>query len=345
MLDRVCSGAVLHPGTRLLGARTFIAAHAEVGREGPATLADAVLGAEAIVDGGYVEGAVMLERSRVGSGAHLRPGTVLEEQASTAHTVGLKHTILLSFVTLGSLINFCDCLMAGGTSRADHSEVGSGFIHFNFTPWGQRGDKATASLIGDVVKGVFLREAKIFLGGSSGLVGPASVGYGSVTAAGQVVRRTVEPGTLSLQPPRAIDIKHDPNRLDRAAPRSQRNIAYIAQLVALRAWYRQVRIARIDEIDGGAWNEAHQQRKIVLTEALANIELGIAERHKRLASFLTERGQEMPAMDLAVELACPLTVSHAADQAHVAWVHGLSAPQVEAGQAWLEATAQQVNTP
>ena len=75
---------------------------------------------------GFAHGAVLLDGASLGANAHARPGTLLEERASTAHTVGLKHTLLLSFVTLGSLINFCDCLMAGGRSRRDHSEVGSG---------------------------------------------------------------------------------------------------------------------------------------------------------------------------------------------------------------------------
>lgn len=77
----------------------------------------------------------------MGSGAHVRGGTILEEEANGAHTVGLKQTILMPFVTLGSLINFCDVLLAGGTSRTNHSEVGSSYIHFNFTP---DGDKTTA---------------------------------------------------------------------------------------------------------------------------------------------------------------------------------------------------------
>src|SRR5690606_7218348 len=198
-LERVCSGVVLHPGSRVSGARTFLGPGAEVGVEGPATLVDAVLGAGARVDAGYVEGAVLLAKARAGWGAHLRPGTLLEEEASTAHCVGLKHTILLSFVTLGSLINFCDVLMAGGTSRRDHSEVGSGFIHFNFTPWGEHGDKATPTLVGDVAHGVFLRERRIFLGGAGGMVGPGRVGYGSVTAAGQVIRRPVAAECLVLE--------------------------------------------------------------------------------------------------------------------------------------------------
>ncbi|MBV1862407.1 MAG: UDP-N-acetylglucosamine pyrophosphorylase, partial [Nannocystaceae bacterium] len=179
--DRVRPGAILHPGTRLHGSRTFLAEGSAVGTEGPATVRDAVFGPGASVASGYVEGAVLFDKASLGAAAHVRPGTILEEEASTAHCVGLKHTILLSFVTLGSLINFCDCLMAGGTSRRDHSEVGSGFIHFNFTPWGARGDKATPSLIGDVPRGVFLRESKIFLGGSAGLVGPGPVSYTHLT--------------------------------------------------------------------------------------------------------------------------------------------------------------------
>ncbi len=171
-LTRIATGATLHPGTRLYGPRTFVAAGAHVGKEGPATLDNAVLGKNASIASGYVRGAVLLDDAQLGFAAHVREGTLLEEQASTGHAVGLKQSILLSFATLGSLINFCDALIAGGTSRRDHSEIGSGFIHFNFTPWGEHGDKATPSLIGDVVDGVFLDQARIFLGGNSGLIGP-----------------------------------------------------------------------------------------------------------------------------------------------------------------------------
>lgn len=51
--------------------------------------------------------------------------------------------------------------MAGGTSRKDHSEVGSSYIHFNYTP---DGDKTTPSLICDVPRGVMLNQPPIFLG-------------------------------------------------------------------------------------------------------------------------------------------------------------------------------------
>lgn len=332
-LARVCSGVVLHPGTRLQGARTFLGPGAKVGVEGPATLVDAVLGARARVDAGYVQGAVLLDDARAGYGAHLRPGTLLEEEASTAHCVGLKHTILLSFVTLGSLINFCDVLMAGGTSRKDHSEVGSGFIHFNFTPWGKRGDKATASLVGDVVRGVFLREPRIFLGGAGGLVGPGRVGYGSVTGAGQVVRRPVDAKRLVIQTLPKLDRPFSIDKLDRPQPRQGRNVQYIAQLVALRAWYRHVRLARIPE---GSQFDA---RRIVTQAAAETLDDCIAERVKRLTAFVREREAEMPALELERDPGpCPLPLEPS-EVDHVAWVQGLPEATVEAGIAWLEQIA------
>src|SRR4051794_14141710 len=94
--ERIFPGAILYPGTRLLGARTLVGPQAAVGHEGPATLQDAVLGQGAGIASGYAEGAVLLRGARAGGNAHLREGTLLEEEASTAHAVGLKQTILLS---------------------------------------------------------------------------------------------------------------------------------------------------------------------------------------------------------------------------------------------------------
>ena len=326
---RVCSGAILHPGTRLSGPRTFVGSGAQVGVQGPATVIDGVLAAGARIDAGFLEGAVLLEGAHLGWGAHVRPGTLLEERASTAHCVGLKHTILMSFVTVGSVVNLCDLLMAGGTSAADHSEVGSGFIHFNFTPWGVRGDKATASLVGDVVRGVFLREPRIFLGGAGGMVGPRNVGFGAITGAGQVVRRDVAEGQLVLQPFRAVQRSIAPTYLDAADPRVSKNVRYIAQLVALRAWYRQVRRAR-----------ATGEAVIVLDAAIDVLATCIAERVKRLSAFVAERGASMPELNLDPELTAPPELVNAEGPAsHVDWVAGLPEPAVEAGGAWLAAVA------
>ena len=191
-IDRIFPGATLYPGTRLQGSTTLVGPGARIGSEGPATIVNSAIAENAEVASGYLNGAVLLSGARIGSNGHIRNGSLLEEGASVAHAVGLKHTILMTFVTLGSIINCCDCLISGGTSRTDHTEVGSGFIHFNFTPWGERGDKATASLIGDVPRGALLRQPRIFIGGLSGLVGPRSIGFGSFTAAHQYCKLTCQ---------------------------------------------------------------------------------------------------------------------------------------------------------
>lgn len=330
VLERIRPGVVLHPGTRLQGARTWLSAGVHVGAEGPATVVDAVFGPEAAIDSGHVHGAVLLRGARLGANAHVRPGTLLEESASTAHAVGLKHTILLAFVTIGSVVNFCDVLMAGGTSRKDHSEVGSGFIHFNFTPWGRSGDKATASLVGDVVEGVLLRSPRIFLGGAGGMIGPRAVGYGAVAAAGQVIRRDLAAGHLGSEPTPKVDVEIRAAHAGRTQPRTDRNVAYIGQLVALRAWYRDVRLARARDQDAAE----------VLRRAIETIELAMRERVDRLRAFLDERGEPMPALVLDPPLACPLDV-HGGDVRldHVAWVQSLGEGDVAVARAWLQAVA------
>ena len=327
-LSRIAAGVVLHPGTRLSGARTLLGEAAIVGREGPAALVDTVLAARARIDSGFAQRAVLLADASAGANAHLRDGTVLEEAASTAHAVGLKHTILFPFVTLGSLINFCDCLMAGGSSRRDHSEVGSGFIHFNYTPWGEHGDKATPSLFGDVARGVFLREPRIFLGGSAGVVGPRQVGFGSVIAAGQVLRKDVGDGRLVAQGSVVVDQARPDNKPSHGKIR--RNIEYVANLVALAAFYEQVRLARSDA--------RSPYEHAVLIAARENIETAIAERRKRLDALLAEH-EHAPVRwpDPPIE-ACPIDRSiRDADPTadHMTWIRGLTRAQVDAGSRWL----------
>jgi UDP-N-acetylglucosamine/UDP-N-acetylgalactosamine diphosphorylase len=234
------NGVVLYPGTRLSGEKTLIMAGVKLGAEAPVSLDNCRLGNNVELKGGYFTDSVFLDGVSIASGAQVRENCLLEEDVKAGHTVGLKQSILFPFVTLGSLINFCDVFMAGGTSRKNHSEVGSSYIHFNYTP---NQDKATASLLGDVPRGVMLRESPIFLGGQGGLVGPARIGFGTVIAAGEVWRGDCPEGgrllsgekkTLSEQPfypGLYVDIKK----------RVLNNILYYANLLALRQWYVHVR--------------------------------------------------------------------------------------------------------
>lgn len=265
----------IYPGCRIYGAKTVISRGGRIGYEGPVTIDNCQLGPEVELKAGFFKKSVFLAKANMGLGAQVREGCILEEEANGAHNVGLKQTILFPFVTLGSLINFCDCLMSGGTSRKDHSEVGSSYIHFNYTP---DGDKTTPSLIGDVPRGVMLNQPAIFLGGQGGMVGPARIGYGNVVAAGSVLRIDVlEDRRLIVgEAPQTKIVEFLPKaypHLDRIV---RNNIIYLGNLKALEQWYIHVRQPFFrDEEFGG----------LVYAGAIDKIGLAKEERIKRLEAL------------------------------------------------------------
>lgn len=277
------NGVVIHAGSRIFGATTVIGEGCEIGLEGPVTIENCQLGPRVKLKGGYFSGSTFLERAAMGSGAHIRSGCLLEEESNGAHTVGLKQTILLPFVTLGSLINFCDCLMAGGTSRKDHSEVGSSYIHFNYTP---DQDKATPSLIGDVPRGVMLNQRPIFLGGQGGLVGPVRIGFGTVIAAGTIYRKDFPKGNglLFSQASLKKQQPHHPLLYPSIKRMIKNNINYIANIIALRRWYLDVR---------SLFFESTTFQKALYHGAVEKLEMVIDERVQRLGQVAEKMHQSI----------------------------------------------------
>ena len=238
---RIAPDVTIHAGCRISGATTALGPGCVLGGEAPAVVENCQLGRRVELKGGYFSGATFLDGASMGSGAHVRPGTLLEEEAGGAHAVGFKQTLFLSFVTAGSLVNFCDALMAGGTSRKNHSEIGSSYIHFNFTP---HQDKATPSLVGDVPRGVMLDQPPIFLGGQGGLVGPARIAYGTLIPAGTICRRDcLEENQLLLSgAPVGKGTRPFAPGIYRGIQRIvAKNLIYIGNLWALKAWYQEVR--------------------------------------------------------------------------------------------------------
>ena len=291
-VDRISGeGVTLHSGTRIYGAKTLICSGARLGYELPATIVNCQIGPETELRGGFFKDSTFLGKVEMASGAHVRECCLLEEGSRGGHTVGLKQTILFPFVTLGSLINFCDCLMAGGVGRKDHSEVGSSYIHFNYTP---NQDKATASLIGDVPRGVMINQPSIFLGGQGGLVGPLRIGYGTVIAAGTVYREDCpEGGRLLTATPFGGENLPSEGVTPSSCPTSTRgfsdagefetgfyrdvrgrvynNICYLANLIALRQWYIHVRqpfFLRVDEFGPELYDGAMERLKLAVNERL-----------------------------------------------------------------------------
>jgi UDP-N-acetylglucosamine/UDP-N-acetylgalactosamine diphosphorylase len=269
------SGVRIEPGCRIYGRETVLCAGARLGREGPATLENCQLGPNVEFKAGYGRESTFLHGASMGLGAQVREGCLLEEQASGAHCVGLKQTILFPFVTLGSLINFCDCLMAGGTSRRNHSEVGSSYIHFNYTP---DGEKTTPTLIGDVSRGVMLNQPPIFLGGQGGIVGPQRIEYGTVLAAGSILRQDViEENKLVICPaPRGGMTNFTPHVYSGLSRMAEKNIQYLANLTALEQWYEHVR---------KPFFETEEHGEHLYQGARSRLAMAMAERLKRLRTM------------------------------------------------------------
>ncbi len=284
-VDRISGHKVkIFPGCRIYGKDTIISSGTQLGREGTVTIENCQIGRDVELKGGYFSKSVFLDKANMGLGAHVREGSILEEEAGGAHCVGLKQTILFPFVTLGSLINFCDCLMAGGTSRKDHSEVGSSYIHFNFTP---DGDKTTASLIGDVPRGVMLNQPAIFLGGQGGIVGPVRMGFGNVVAAGTVLREDCTSDNMLIPGKARTGSVKDYRRalypnLTRVV---ENNIIYLANLAALKEWYIHVRKPFLTGLEFG---------ELIHAGLLDKLSLGRKERLKRLEAMARQACAKQP---------------------------------------------------
>mgnify|MGYP006274517027 FL=1 len=284
------NNVVIYPGCRITGETTLIMDGARIGAEAPVTADNCYIGPDVQLKGGFFQKAVFAGGNSFGSGAHVREGTILEEQASAAHTVGLKQTVLFPFVTLGSLINFCDCFMAGGTDRKNHSEVGSSFIHFNFTP---NQDKATPSMMGNVHQGVLLDRNPIFLGGQGGIVGPCRIAFGCVTAAGSIIRKDEpNPDRLLLGgSARNASFKKPPMVYKNVNRIFNHNCSYIAALCALLAWYTNIRSlfagSRLEkELHSGMVHTL----KGCITERIKRLD-GFVEKLEDSRNRLLEKGQ------------------------------------------------------
>ena len=243
-LDSIEPGSVIRRAT-LSGPTLRIASGAVIGTSGHAEVDDCQIGRNAELGAGLYKGATFLEGVKIRGFAEIRPGTLLEEQVDLAHCVALKNTTFTCCCVAGSLINFCDLFLSGGTSRREHTEIGSGAVHYNFDP---RGDK-WGSLIGGI-RGVLLRSAPVFIGGTCGLVGPLEVGLGAVTAAGSVIRKDVRENELVADSGRRL---RRPGFDRQAYGRLKRQFLVTAKLIgtlrALDAWYTLVRVpnARQDE--------------------------------------------------------------------------------------------------
>lgn len=268
-------GAVLRQAT-LSGSSLSIGAGSVVGTSGHAEVQDCQIGRDVELGSGTYRSATLLDGVKVRGFAEIRPGTLLEEQVDLAHCVALKNTTFTACCVAGSLINFCDVFLSGGTSRRDHTEVGSAAVHYNFDPWGAK----WGSLFGGI-RGVLLRQDPVFIGGTCGIVGPVEIGFGAVVAAGSTVRRSVSPNTLVSTSSRELRIKgFDRRKRGSVAKAFVTTASLVATLRAFDSWYKNVRLPYCDSRERSLYVAA---RSRVASQASERI-----DRLRRVVSVLRE---------------------------------------------------------
>ncbi len=300
-MKKFAAGSTLHPFVRINGPNTEIHAGANIGLYGPVTLDNSwigensvvgslgavtlkntVVGPESIIGSGVAEQAVLLGKETTvndfstGYGFRIRKGSLYEEDASSAQHTDTKMTVLFPWTTLGSNINFCDVLLAGGTGPEPgyFSEVGSGTIHFNFSI---RGDKATASLFGDVSSGVFLDQQRLFIGGNNSLLGPIQADFGAMTAADVRINGSFSAGLNFGHSLAKGKIDYDPRIFLGAMGIVRKQVNVLAELTALFHWYQQIRIACVAQTP---------QQKFIYESGLEMVELNHQERLSQLQRFV-----------------------------------------------------------
>ncbi|MBF0280627.1 MAG: hypothetical protein HQM13_22725 [SAR324 cluster bacterium] len=299
--ESIGKGVTLHPFCRIGGEKTRIFPDAEIGprgtvvienstvgsesvigNQGSVTLIDTFTGPKTVLGSGEAEQSVILGKETehndfsTGVGFRIRKGSLYEEDASSAQHTDTKMTVLFPWVTLGSNVNLCDLMLTGGVGPqlGNFTEVGSGTIHFNFTI---RGDKATASLFGNVPDGVFLKEKRLFIGGNNSLLGPLQAEFGAMTAAGVRIAGKLKEG-LNLG--RGLPVGHmdyDPRIFSKTKEIISQQVSYIGQLVALFHWYREIRFRSVpSDLERLSLFQAGQQ----------TIALNIKERIAQAGQFI-----------------------------------------------------------
>ena len=152
------SGTTLYPGTHLIGST-------EIGE-------NCKIGPYVIITDSTVQNSV-----NVGPFVNIRTGSTLEDKTKIGNFVELKNTYVGESSSAGHLSYL------GDTTIGSHTNIGAGTITCNYD-----GYRKHRTSIG----------SKVFIGSSTTLVAPVSVGNGAWTAAGSTITESVSPDGLGI---------------------------------------------------------------------------------------------------------------------------------------------------
>lgn len=172
---------VIHPETYLRG-RTLIGEDCEIGPG--ADMIDGIIGDEVTFFYSKLAGSKIARGVKVGPYAHIRPGTVLEEDVKIGNFVEVKN----SLVGRGSKANHLSYL--GDAQIGDDVNVGCGALTVNYD-----GVNKYKTIVG----------SQAFIGCNTNLIAPVTVGKGAYIAAGSTVNKDVPDNALAIARERQIN--------------------------------------------------------------------------------------------------------------------------------------------
>ncbi len=172
---QVSPGAIVEHGARLRGQTTVArGALVDVG----VVLENAEIGEESLIKPhSVVTDSRVGARAQIGPLAHLRPGSVIEDDAHIGNFVETKQTV----VRRGAKANHLAYL--GDADVGEKANIGAGTIVCNYD-----GFQKQRTVIGEGV----------FIGSDSQLVAPVTVGAGAYVATGTTVTEDVPEGALAI---------------------------------------------------------------------------------------------------------------------------------------------------
>lgn len=171
---RIGADTTLLPGTHLRG-ETIIGENCVLGPNSHIT--DSRLGDDVSVRASFVDGSEVGDGCRIGPFANLRPGTRLGRGVRIGDFVETKNATLHDRVSASHLTYLGDAEIGAGTN------IGAGVITCNYD--GVRKHRTTVG-------------SDAFVGSSTILVAPVTVGDGALTAAGSVITHDVPADALAL---------------------------------------------------------------------------------------------------------------------------------------------------
>ncbi|MFH1762454.1 MAG: hypothetical protein ABIA63_15250 [bacterium] len=258
--DNIEKGTVIGPAARIEGAETMIGAGTKI--QGSVVINNSLIGRDCSLAAGEYADSVLLDGCSTVGWARIRGHSAWEEQSNCAHNVDTKTTVLGFKTTLGSLINYCNVLMLGGTSPGLEvgAEVGSGAINFNFLPFGATVGAMIkpSSVVGSIESPFLVCDGApvryIFVGGHSSIIAPVVIGLGSVIAA----KSRINPGIYeedklmgggNIEKPIMLDA-NKVKVLKDITPKYEILIRQMATTIAYREWFRmRIEWAKRNKLD------------------------------------------------------------------------------------------------